>query len=120
MRPTRLTRQDSEAEGLESRMIEREISFDARAHSVDAIQRAIYKLSDRLSCDLSVQEGSYRCKVHFAEMAEADVEELLANLRNEVLDETLRERIRSETQETRNLILAIAFANTGLVDSTDA
>ena len=44
-----------------------------------------------------------------------DVEALIGEFRNEVLDETLRSRVRDETREVRNLILALAFSNTGLV-----
>ena len=39
----------------------------------------------------------------------------MAEFQNEVLDQVLRERIRNETKEVRNLILALAFSNTGLV-----
>ena len=48
--------------------------------------------------------------------SDADAEALVAEFRNEVLDQVLRERIRIETQEARNLILAVAFSGTGLVD----
>ena len=41
-------------------------------------------------------------------------EETLKDFRNEVLDQSLRERIRNETAEVRNLILSLAFSNTGL------
>lgn len=96
-------------------MSERTLSFDRRGHSLDAVQRAAYRFSDRLSCDVS--EGAERIEVtvyfdHDAEEAEA----LLADFRNEVLDQVLRERIRAETGDVRNLVLALAFSKTGLID----
>lgn len=100
-------------------MTQHEVNFDAAAHSVDAIQRAMYKLSDRLSGDLSFREGTYQCTLYFTADDENAVQAVLADFRNEVLDQTLRERIRSETAEARNLILALAFSNTGLIDPTD-
>jgi His-Xaa-Ser system protein HxsD len=59
------------------------------------------------------KEEKHICKVHL-DCDEADADVLLADFRNEVLDQVLRERIRDETQDTRNLILAAAFSSTGL------
>jgi His-Xaa-Ser system protein HxsD len=92
----------------------RELCFDRAAHSVDAIQRAAYRFSDRLSLDLVAEDTVYRCHIHFDETDEYAINQVLADFRKEVLDQTLRERIRAETQEVRNLILALAFSNTGL------
>jgi His-Xaa-Ser system protein HxsD len=83
---------------------------------LDAIQRAAYRLSERLSLELTTEQDAYRCELHLGTENDADAEALLAEFRNEVLDQVLRQRIRTETQETRNLILAVAFSSTGLVD----
>lgn len=101
-------------------MIERELTFEASMHSADAIQRAVYSLSDRLACDVTSDGQVFRCVLHLDEAVTPDVEATLADFRNAVVDETLRERIRGETEEVRNLILALAFSNTGLVDAADA
>src|SRR5262245_29634575 len=100
-------------------MISRDLTFDPSAHSLDAVQRAIYRLSDRLACDLDVQDGRIKCTVHMDCDDESEAEARLFQLRNEVLDYALRERIRLETQEVRNVILALAFSNTGLVESAE-
>jgi His-Xaa-Ser system protein HxsD len=97
-------------------MIETTLSFDHSTASLDAIQRAIYRLSDRLSCDISEKDGLTEVLVHPID-SEADVESLLGDLRNEVLDQALRERIRAETSDIRNLVLALAFSKTGLAES---
>jgi His-Xaa-Ser system protein HxsD len=94
-----------------------DLYFDASLHSGDAIQRAAYKLSDRLSCDLAREPGGFRCTLHLTD-PDDDPDATAAQFRNEVLDETLRERIREETKEVRNLILALAYSRTGLVDTT--
>jgi His-Xaa-Ser system protein HxsD len=100
-------------------MTERELTFDRSTHSADAIQRATYKLSDRLSCDLASEDVVFRCTLHI-QQEDPDVDALISEFRNEVLDETLRERIRDETKEVRNLILALAFSNTGLAEPPKA
>jgi His-Xaa-Ser system protein HxsD len=105
--------------GEKDSMTVRTVSFEASAHSSDAIQRAVYRLSDRLSCDLATEPELFQCTLHITSDDEDEVEATLGDFRNEVLDQTLRERIRGETQEVRNLILALAFSETGLIDVAD-
>jgi His-Xaa-Ser system protein HxsD len=96
-------------------MIERTLSFDRSIASPDAIQRAVYRLSDRLSCDIVARESVVEVTVHPID-PDAPLEQLLGDLRNEVLDQTLRERVREETTDVRNLVLSLAFSKTGLAD----
>jgi His-Xaa-Ser system protein HxsD len=96
-----------------------EVQFDTSANSLDAVQRAAYKFSDRLSSEVTLDGSVVRCLLHFSDDSADGVDATVADFRNEVLDQTLRERIRGETQEVRNLILALAFANTGLVEGKD-
>lgn len=101
-------------------MIERTLTFEAALHSADAIQRAVYNLSDRLSAEIATVDGSFHCTLRLPDATDAELEATLADFRNEVLDETLRERVREQTHDVRNLILALAFSETGLVDAADA
>lgn len=101
-------------------MSEHLITFDAECYSLDAVERALYRLSDRLSADVAVGQEAIRCTLYLATDDREQVAAAISDLRNEVLDETLRARIRDETKEVRNLILALAFSNTGLVDPQDA
>lgn len=96
-------------------MIERALSFDLSAASLDAVQRAAYRLSDRLSCDIAATDNSVEVTIHPSD-PNADLDALTGDFRNEVLDQVLRERIRSETSDIRNLVLALAFSKTGLVE----
>jgi His-Xaa-Ser system protein HxsD len=96
-------------------VITREVVLDLSGYSIDAIQRAAYKLSEQLSVDIRSESSGYRCLLHLeGEPTEDDAEALAADFRREVLDQALRERIRGETEQVRNLILAFAFSNTGL------
>jgi His-Xaa-Ser system protein HxsD len=96
-------------------MSEHHLSFDRAGHSLDAVQRATYRFSDRLSCDISEGDSAIEVTVHIDD-PETDAVALLANFRNEVLDQVLRQRIRAETGDVRNLVLALAFSKTGLVE----
>lgn len=97
-------------------MITAELTFEIASHSADAIQRAAYRMSDRLSIDLATESDVFRCAVHVLSEDEAIVAETLQAFRAEVLDQVLRERIRAETAGVRNLILALAFSKTGLTE----
>lgn len=99
--------------------LRRDITFDAAAYSVDAIQRAAYRFSDRFSCDLVTGSDAHRCILTVPRQGDEAIEALLADFRTEVLDQVLRERIRAETREVRNVILALAFSNTGLIDTSN-
>lgn len=89
-----------------------ELEFDPAAVTIDAIQRAAYRMSDRLSVD--VQSGpSIFVRIHCTDSM--STEEIATEFRNEVLDQVLRERIRDETAGVRNVILAMAFSNTDVL-----
>lgn len=91
-----------------------EVKFDSASHSVDAIQRAAYRFSDRLSCELVTGETEHLCVL--TAVGDVEPESLIADFRTEVLDQVLRERIRTETEPIRTMILAHAFSKTGVVD----
>jgi len=98
-------------------LIERCVSFDSTLHSGDAVQRAIYRLSDRLSCDLERDGEAWRCRLHIDTSEVPIADSVASDFRNEVVDQVLRERIRDETEGVRNLILALAFSKTELTET---
>jgi His-Xaa-Ser system protein HxsD len=100
-------------------LIEQQLVFDVSAYSVDSIQRAAYRFSDRLAIDLAQTSEGFLCTLLISDEFSESVDEIAVEFRNEVLDQVLRERIRSETEGVRNVILALAFSNTGLTDSLE-
>ena len=97
-------------------MIERTVHFDGAGHSLDAVQRAAYRFSDRMSCEITETDSSIEVLLRIVE-EDGDLDSLLGDFRNEVLDQVLRERIRAETSDVRNLVLALAFSKTGLAEA---
>ena len=96
-------------------MIERSVSFDSAAYSLDALQRAAYRFADRLSAEVVDAGKTFEVNL-FLPSDDADVDAVVADFRTEALDQVLRERIRSETDDVRKFVLSLAFAKTGLVD----
>jgi His-Xaa-Ser system protein HxsD len=87
------------------------LQFPRVAYSADAIQRAAYRFCDRFVLDLEVEDDHFRCTLSCPDEIEPST---VVDFRKEVLDQTLRERIRSETEGVRNVILAVAFSNADL------
>lgn len=92
------------------------LEFDASCHSVDAIQRAAYRYSDRLSAEIACVGDQITCRLFNVDEAPLLSDAVVSDFRNEVLDQVLRERIRRETESVRNLVLAYAFSNTAVVE----
>lgn len=88
------------------------VEFDAATVTIDALQRATYRMSDRISVDIRSGD-TIECTIHLG--TGMDIDAVLSDFRNEVLDQVLRERIRNEAAAARNLILALAFSNTGAI-----
>ena len=91
-------------------MKEYELNFDVRVFSLDTIKRALYRFSDKCSFDLQLKDNDITVKI----TTNAN-DDLLSKIKNEVLDQDLRDTLFKETANIRALILANAFSNTGLI-----
>lgn len=97
--------------------VERKIDLDLRAFGLDAIKRAAYRFSDRFAFDLAVASDTATCTLIFDDNKGADfIDVSISFFRKELLDQDLRQTIRAETEHVRNVILAHAFSQTGLVN----
>ncbi|MGD9651772.1 MAG: His-Xaa-Ser system protein HxsD [Candidatus Dadabacteria bacterium] len=93
-----------------------DISLDI--YTLDAIKKACYKFSDRSSIFLSeIDQDSNVVSIIFTFPEPTPIDEnVLYEFKNELIDQDLRQRISSETEAIRNLILAQAFSKTSLLD----
>ncbi len=91
------------------------IKFDTRVYSSTAVKKAAYKFSRQFAVIFSlVEEHWIEARLSFLGDG-LDCEEVIQAFCAEVLDQDLREQIKSETEATRNLILAQAFSKTSLL-----
>jgi len=88
--------------------------FDKKVFQIDTIKRALYRFADNCSFDISCVDDEIRVVIV---TYNNDINELIAKIRNEVIDQDLRDTISKETHDIRILILANAFSNTGLIES---
>lgn len=94
------------------------ISFCLSLYSETAIKKAALKFADLCSIHLSKNENEVTATLFFAGEESSQTRDQIRNaLMNEVLDQDLREKISSDTEGLRNLILAHAFSRTGLTGS---
>jgi His-Xaa-Ser system protein HxsD len=91
------------------------VHFDRATVELDAIQRAAYALAATMTLDIVAAGSQYACKVcpRDVKTTSADLAHLL---RTEVNDQILRRRISAETAPLRDVIFALAFSQTGLVE----
>lgn len=96
-------------------MVELALEFDERLYSVEALQKAAYRYIHVLVADFSLGEGKVHCLLTPKHgVGDETFPRHVQEFKNEVLDQQLRLKIREDTEQVRNLILGIAFSNTGL------
>jgi His-Xaa-Ser system protein HxsD len=96
----------------------RDVIFDGRVFAVEAVKNAAYRLANLLDSEIRLEGDRIVCSVKTrAGLSPDDMEGAVSRLRREVIDHDLRLQIREKTEPTRNLILALAFSRTGVVQS---
>ncbi len=95
--------------------VEIRLTFDQATVDLDALQRAVYAVAAEMTVDIRVCGADYECTL-FPRTRDAVADELKHRFRVEVNDQILRARIAKETEPLRNLVFALAFSQTGLVD----
>lgn len=92
-----------------------DLYFESNVFSLETIKRALYRFADICSFDIGLTDQQ---TLHMAAATNfVNTDDLRARVRNEVLDQDLRDTISKETANIRTLILANAFSNTGLIES---
>jgi His-Xaa-Ser system protein HxsD len=97
----------------------RAIVFSSQVYSIEAIKKAAYRFSDILAIDIIPRSTEIECVLHFLAQPKDEVQSqrIIADFKNEVLDQDLRSIIARETEATRNAVLAFALSKTGLQGS---
>ncbi len=96
------------------------VVVDLGLYSRNAIQKAAYKFSDAWYVELA-SGSDQTVNVRFTPKGEGKDGDLVRKeFFNELLDQTLRERIASETLAVRNLIMAHALSKLDLNQTPDA
>jgi His-Xaa-Ser system protein HxsD len=94
------------------------LNFPSSLYEAEAIQKSAYKLLNLFTIDLQSSSEVLNCKLTSNNGVS---DELFAHaveeFKKEVLDQQLRLKLKAETESVRNLILGIAFSNTGLQGS---
>jgi len=92
------------------------LAFDQGTVDLDALQRAAYVVAAEMTVDIRLCGADYVCTL-FPRTHDTSEEELRHRFRAEVNDQILRARIARETEPLRNLVFALAFSQTGLVEA---
>ena len=92
--------------------------LDTAIYSLEAIKKVAYRFADRASVLITPCAGStVAVRFTFAGSAEKNEPKLvMADFCNELLDQDLREIIKTETQALRSVIIAHAFSRSALIE----
>lgn len=90
--------------------------IDKDIYSLLIIQKACYALMGLITCQISNSSTGYLVRISPNAHCDKDDSEIVSLLNDELLDYSLREKISSQTESVRNLILSNAFSNTKLVN----
>jgi His-Xaa-Ser system protein HxsD len=85
------------------------ISFLKEWASIEVIQKAAYRIAHLVSIDISEENGAYLV-IATARSSEVNLEDTCAQLRQHVIDYSLREKIEARTGQYRDLVLATAYS----------
>lgn len=90
------------------------LTLDGKVYALQAVQKAAYRFIDRCAVLIECESDNIICRItvdqKFAETSGA----IVADFQKELIDQQLRLKIKDETADVRNLILALAFSKTGL------
>jgi His-Xaa-Ser system protein HxsD len=99
------------------------ISVDKKVYSKGAILRAFYWLSKDLHCRIDEESGCFRVRVGLKVSAPTlnqprvkNIDEWIPEIFDALLDSQLRVEIQTETAAVRELIIAKAFAESGILE----
>ena len=95
--------------------VEITLTFDQATVDLDALQRSAYAVAAEMTVDIRISGADYACTL-FPREADTRDDELRHRFRAEVNDQILRVRIAKETEPLRNLVFALAFSQTGLIE----
>jgi len=94
------------------------LTFDGKVYSLNAVKHAAYRQLGAFTTDIAVESELIRCVLTFnAPVTHEEGQRLAGEMKKEVLDQDLRERLKTETEGVRNVILAHAFSKTGLISN---
>jgi His-Xaa-Ser system protein HxsD len=92
------------------------VKFSKAVYALQAIKKAAYKFIDKISVNIRDESENYLVDLIFTKEISPEAKIfLLSEFSKEVLDQDLRESIKTETEAYRNLILAHVFSKTPLV-----
>jgi len=95
--------------------VEITLTFDQATVDLDALQRSAYAVAAEMTVDIRISGADYACTL-FPREGDTSDDELRHRFRAEVNDQILRVRIAKETEPLRNLVFALAFSQTGLIE----
>lgn len=85
------------------------MQFDASVYSLNTLQSAAYRCLGDVSCNIISGDKFHTCSL-IPKVSNSDLDVLKARFIDTANDESLREKLNTETEPVRNLLLSLAFS----------
>lgn len=92
------------------------VELDSSLYTPDSVKETVYKFSDKFSTIIRKQDDLLVLDITF-NSPETKWEDIKQEFEKELIDQSLRERIREETADIRRVILAHTFSQTSIVEN---
>jgi len=91
------------------------IELDCSVYTQDSVKETVYRFSDEFSTIIRKKDDCLILDITF-NSPETKWQEIKQEFEKELLDQSLRERIRKETADIKRVILAHTFSKTSIVE----
>jgi His-Xaa-Ser system protein HxsD len=91
------------------------VLVDKSVYDLDCVQRAAASLTNLASFNFQHHDSGISITISVRSPTTLTSKDLSDRFLNELLDQSLRQRIATETKTERDLVLAYAFSNTKIV-----
>ena len=91
------------------------LTFDQRLYDAVVIQKAAYRGQNAFTLDMKLQGDELSCTLlGNITTAPENFSKAVEDFKKDVLDYQLRSKLQAQTEAVRNLILGVAFSQSGL------
>lgn len=91
------------------------LTFDQRLYDAEVIQKAAYRGQSAFTLDVNIQGDALVCTLLSNITTSSETfTKAIEDFKKDVLDYQLRSKLQAQTVAVRNLILGVAFSQSGL------
>lgn len=101
-------------------MKEKTLKINKSLFDLDVIKKVIYRNAGEYQVELDTDDNNFVIRFYFEDISDEKWSDISNSFHRDFIDQDLRQKIFSETELVRNLILANAFSNAPIGTNGDS